>query len=57
MVAAGYNQLRIRYGIGEERKRLDHEFEPLIGSPLAERENAVLRIAAAGKVRIFGSSG
>jgi hypothetical protein len=54
MVAAGNYQP----GIGQLRRhdleRVDHEFEALIGSPLAERENAMFGIAAPRKVGRFG---
>ena len=54
MVAAGNYQP----GIGQLRRhdleRVDHEFEALVGSPLAECENAMFGIAAARKVGRFG---
>jgi len=56
MISAGDDQLRVRQYVGDSLKSIDHEFEALVGSPLAERQNAVLRIAAAGESRVFGSS-
>ena len=50
MVTAGNHQSRLRKLAREQSKRLDHEFQALVGSPLTEGKNA-RRIAAAGKVR------
>ena len=56
MVAAADDQLGAWHRVAHNPERINHEFEPLIGSPLAERKDAVLRIAAPRKVRVFGSS-
>lgn len=37
-------------------KRLNHELKTFVGSPFAEGEDAVLGIAAPGKVRVFRSA-
>ena len=56
MVAPGDNQLGCRQRLGEALEGLDHEFQALVRSPLAECQNAMLRIAAPGKIRIFRPS-
>jgi len=53
MIAAGDDQLRIRQGFGDDVECLDHEFQPFIRSPLSESQDAMLGIAAAGKIRIL----
>gem|GEM_PF-1358865 len=57
MVSAANHQL----GIGQRFRHIlecfNHQLQPLISSPLAEGQNAMFRIAAAGKIRIFGFSG
>jgi hypothetical protein len=53
MVTSTNDQLRIRQSRGHNLERLDHQFEPFVGSPFSERQNAVFRITAPGKVRIF----
>jgi hypothetical protein len=56
MISSSDDQLRVRHSLREQMKRLDHQFEPLVSSPFAESENAVLRIATPGEIRIFGCS-
>jgi hypothetical protein len=56
MIAAGDDEPCIRQSFGNDVEGLDHEFQPLVGSPFAERQDAMLRIAAAGKIRILRSA-
>ena len=56
MIAACDNQLRVRHSLPQQLERLNHEFEPLVGSPLAKSENA-MGIAATREVRKLWSSG
>ena len=51
MVAASNYQLGVRNFCRNVFERLHHQLEALVSSPLAERENAVLRITAAREVR------
>jgi hypothetical protein len=57
MVAAGDDQPGIGQGAGHYLECIHHEFEAFVGSPLAKCQDAVLRISAPGKIRVFGSSG
>jgi hypothetical protein len=57
MVSASDDQLRIRQDVGHSLECVDHEFEALIRSPLTECQNAMLRIAAPGEIRVFRSTG
>jgi hypothetical protein len=57
MVATSDDQLGVGQGLGNNVKRFDHEFEPFVCSPFAEGQNAVLGIAAPGKIRILRSCG
>jgi hypothetical protein len=56
MITSANNQFGIGQACVHQLERLNHEFEPFVGSPLAEREDAVLRIASPGKIRIFRPS-
>ncbi len=53
MVAAGDDQPGVRKHVGHGLKCIQHEFKAFIGSPLSERQNAVLGIAAPREIRIF----
>jgi hypothetical protein len=53
MVASANDQLRIGHGLRKQVEGLNHQLEPLVGSPFAESENAMLRIAAPGKIGIL----
>jgi hypothetical protein len=55
MVAAGDDQLRLGKSLGNQMEGFDHELQAFVSAPLAEREDAMLGIAAPGKVGIFGS--
>ena len=57
MVSAGDDQLGVRQDASYGLECVEHEFEALVGSPLAKRQYAMLRIAAPGEVRVLGSSG
>jgi hypothetical protein len=54
VISAGDHKL----GVGKSRcnflERINHQLEPFVGSPLAERKYSVIRIAAAGEVWILG---
>jgi hypothetical protein len=54
MIAPGDHQLRVRQGVGNNFERFSHELKPFVGSPFPECEDAMLRIAAPGKIRVFG---
>jgi hypothetical protein len=56
MIAAGNHQLRMGYATLQCVEGRDHEFEALVRSPFAERQNAVLGVAAARKVGKLGAS-
>jgi hypothetical protein len=56
MIATGNYQLRIRQGFYNDVECLDHEFEPLVSSPFSESQDAMLGIAAPGKIRILRSA-
>ena len=56
MIASGDDQLCVRQSGHYELECLNHEFKAFIGSPFAESQDAVFRIAAACKIRIFRSS-
>jgi hypothetical protein len=47
------HKLCIRQCVVHNRERLDHQFKPLIRSPLSECQNAMLRITAPRKVGIL----
>lgn len=53
MISAGNNQLYVRHSFGKQRKSFNHQLQPLIGSPLAEGENAVGRIPAPREIGKF----
>jgi hypothetical protein len=53
MISPADHELGIRQRLVHNRKRLDHQLEPFVRSPLSEGQNAVLWIAAAGKVGIL----
>jgi len=57
MVAACHDELRVGQTVGQQIERLHHQFQPLIGSPFAEGENALLRIPPPGKIRELGTAG
>jgi hypothetical protein len=56
MVPSADDQPGVWQGGGHNLVGLDHELEPFVGSPFAECQDAVLRVAAPGKIRIFGSA-
>jgi hypothetical protein len=45
MIAAANNQFGMGQACVHQMERLNHKFEPFVGTPLAEREDAVLGIA------------
>ena len=55
MISASDHQLRVWQNVGYSMERIDHQFEALVCSPFAERQDAVFRISSAGKIRVFGS--
>jgi hypothetical protein len=57
MVAASDHQLDPRMPLSHPAKSLNHQLQTLIGSPLAERQNAVHRVTATRKFRKFGATG
>jgi hypothetical protein len=57
MVSSADHQPGIGQSLGNIAKGFDHQFQPLVRSPLPEGQNAVLRIAASGKIRILRFSG
>jgi hypothetical protein len=54
MVPSGDYQFGIGRGGAHDLEGFNHELKPFVSSPLAESENAMLGIAAAGKIGIFG---
>ncbi len=57
MVASTDDESRLRNASGYGLECFDHEFQPFVGAPFPECENAQLRISAPGKVRIFRHRG
>ncbi len=57
MVSSANHQPGIGQNLRNTAKGFDHQFQPLVCSPLPEGQNAVLRIAAPGKIRILRFSG
>jgi hypothetical protein len=57
MIGSGDHEVNIRDFTGHDVKCLDHRLESLVCAPFAECENAVLRIPAAGEIRILRPSG
>jgi hypothetical protein len=43
--------------LGENVESLNHELQALVGSPFTEGKDAMFGIAAAGKIRVFGTRG
>jgi hypothetical protein len=56
MVSPGDDQLGVGHGILHKLECFNHQFQSLVSSPLAERQDTVLGIATAGKIRIFGTA-
>jgi hypothetical protein len=56
MVPSGHDQFGVGEGSANDLKRLNHELKPFVGSPFAERQDAMLWIAASGKVGILRSA-
>jgi len=56
MVPSANHEPGIRQNIRHVFKRFDHQLQPLVGSPLAEGENTMFRIAAPVKAGEFGLS-
>jgi hypothetical protein len=56
MISPADDELCIRQRVVHNGKRLDHQLEPFVSSPLSERQNAVLGIAAPRKVRVLRPS-
>jgi hypothetical protein len=57
MVASSNDKFCIGQTLSDNFKSLNHQFEPLVGSPFSKSKNAVLRIAAPRKVGILGPGG
>ncbi len=55
MVASPDDEPGIGQSLGKALKGLDHQFQPFVSSPFPESENAMFRIAPAGKIRILRS--
>ncbi len=53
MIAATDHQFRMGKRGLDNLERLNHQLKPLVGSPLAESQDALFRISAPGKVGIF----
>lgn len=53
MIAACHDELCVGHAIRQQIERFHHQFETLISSPLAESEDVLGGIAAAGKIRKF----
>jgi hypothetical protein len=56
MISACNHQLGIWKSVRHSLERIDHQFEALVGPPLAERKDAALGIATTREIRIFGSA-
>jgi hypothetical protein len=56
MVCSAHHQAGRGQDLGDQLKGIDHQLEPLVGSPLAKRQNAMLRVPAPGKIRALGFS-
>ena len=56
MVAACDDELGIRHPVRQQIESLHHQLKPLIGSPLAESENALIGISATGKIGELGTA-
>ena len=57
MVPACDHQFRIREGLRHVLKCLNHQLQPLVGSPFAEGQDAMFRISSSGKIGEFGFAG
>ena len=57
MVSTTDHQFRLRQSLMHDLECFDHQFEPLIGSPFSECQNAVIRIAAAVEIGILRPAG
>jgi hypothetical protein len=56
MISPADYELGIRQRFTHNRERFNHQFKPLVRSPLSECQNAVLGIAPPGKVGVFRPS-
>jgi hypothetical protein len=56
VISPGNDQLDIGKSLHHRFECLEHQFEPLVGSPLTERKYAMRGIAAAGEIRVLGSA-
>jgi hypothetical protein len=56
MISSRDNKSCFRYFGGKQLKRLNHQFKPFVGAPLAESENS-RRISAHREIRKFWSPG
>jgi hypothetical protein len=57
MVSPANHQFDIRHRAGNHVKGLDYQFEPLVGPPFPESQNAMHGVATPGKIWEFGSPG
>jgi hypothetical protein len=56
MVSSAHHQAGRGQNLRDQLKRIDHQLEPFVGSPLPESQNAMLRVPAPGKIRALGFS-
>jgi hypothetical protein len=56
MVGSAHHQAGGGQDLRDQLKRIDHQLEPLVGSPLAKSQNAMLRVPAPGEIRVLGFS-
>lgn len=55
MVPSAHDEPCVWQFLSHSFESLDHELKPLVCSPFSKCENAVLRIASPGKIRVFRS--
>src|SRR5579863_155254 len=56
MVPACYQKLRLRRTLSDEFEGLNYKLQPFVSSPLAERQDAMYRIAPSREVGVFGTA-
>lgn len=53
MVTSSNHKIRVGQLRGDDLEGLDHQFEPLVSSPFSKGQDAMIRLAALGEIRIL----
>jgi hypothetical protein len=56
VIAASNDQFRIRQDFRHQLECVNHQLKPFVSPPFAKGQNAMVRIAAPGKIRTLGLS-